>query len=89
MIRLLNKLLVSICVFAIRMYQKVIAPYFPSQCRFQPSCSRYMEDSLNRFGFFKGLYLGIKRILRCNPRGKHGYDPVPMKEDGLKDEKDK
>ena len=80
MIRLLNKIFVSVFIFLIKIYQKIIAPYFPSLCRFKPSCSQYMEEALKRFGFLKGLYLGIKRILRCNPKGKHGYDPVPDKE---------
>ncbi len=48
-------------------------------CRFYPTCSSYMIDAINKFGTVKGLYLGIKRILRCNPFGGSGYDPVPLK----------
>lgn len=80
MISFINKIFVSIVVLVIKIYQKIIAPYFPSLCRFQPSCSQYMVEALTRFGFLKGLYLGIKRVLRCNPRGSHGYDPVPDKD---------
>ncbi len=48
-----------------------------SNCRYIPSCSNYMIESLEKHGLFKGLFLGIKRILRCNPFGSSGYDPVP------------
>ena len=48
-----------------------------SLCRFTPTCSNYMIEALKKYGTFKGLYLGIKRILRCHPKGKSGYDPVP------------
>ena len=46
-------------------------------CNFTPSCSTYMIEALNKYGSIKGSYLGIKRILRCHPFGKVGYDPVP------------
>lgn len=46
-------------------------------CRYQPTCSEYMKQSIIKYGTIKGLYLGIKRILRCNPFGSSGYDPVP------------
>lgn len=48
-----------------------------SMCRFTPTCSNYMIEALKKYGTFKGLHLGIKRILRCHPKGKSGYDPVP------------
>lgn len=50
------------------------------RCRFVPTCSEYMKISIDRFGVFKGIYLGIKRILRCHPFGKTGIDMVPIKE---------
>ena len=80
MIKLLNRIFVLICVLLIKIYQKIVAPYFPSGCRHQPSCSQYMIEALGEYGFFKGLYFGVKRILRCNPAGTHGYDPVPKKD---------
>lgn len=46
-------------------------------CRFTPTCSEYMIDAIKKYGSIKGLYLGIKRVLRCHPKGKSGYDPVP------------
>jgi len=46
-------------------------------CRFVPTCSEYMKQAIIKYGSFKGLYLGIKRIIRCHPFGKYGYDPVP------------
>tara|TARA_B110000977_G_C10810117_1_gene389936 strand:- start:190 stop:375 length:186 start_codon:yes stop_codon:yes gene_type:complete len=61
------------------MYQKLISPFFPSSCRFQPTCSHYTKDALLSHGIAKGSYLGIKRILRCHPWGGSGYDPVPKK----------
>ncbi len=45
-------------------------------CRYKPTCSEYMAQALETYGLFKGLYLGIKRILRCNPFGKYGFDPL-------------
>ncbi len=52
-----------------------------TMCRYTPTCSVYMEEAINRFGVLKGLYLGIKRIIRCNPLGSYGFDPVPLKEE--------
>jgi putative membrane protein insertion efficiency factor len=49
----------------------------PSACRYQPTCSRYTLEAIQKYGPFKGLYLGIRRILRCHPWGGHGHDPVP------------
>ena len=45
-------------------------------CRFTPTCSQYMIDAINKYGIFKGIKLGIIRILKCHPKGKFGYDPV-------------
>lgn len=62
----------------IRGYKKIISPFLPCACRFQPTCSEYMLQAIQLHGIFKGFYLGIKRILRCNPWGGSGYDPVPL-----------
>lgn len=63
----------------VRGYQKKISPHLGSHCRFRPTCSQYMIDAIETHGAFKGLVMGLWRILRCNPFGKGGYDPVPPK----------
>lgn len=67
----------GIILFFISVYQKFFSPLLPKSCRFYPSCSNYMIQAINKFGLFKGLHLGIKRILRCHPFTKGGYDPIP------------
>ena len=61
----------------IKAYQRLISPFFKPTCRFQPTCSQYAMEALDRFGFLKGIYLTLTRILRCNPLFTYGYDPVP------------
>ncbi|HEY3250182.1 MAG TPA: membrane protein insertion efficiency factor YidD [Ignavibacteria bacterium] len=61
----------------VRIYQVVISPLLPSACRHYPTCSQYAIESLQKYGIFKGSYLSAKRILKCNPFFKGGYDPVP------------
>ena len=61
----------------VRAYQVVLSPLFSGCCRFEPSCSNYMIEALRTHGVAKGLYLGVRRLLRCHPFGKGGYDPVP------------
>ncbi|MDR3239856.1 MAG: membrane protein insertion efficiency factor YidD [Clostridiales bacterium] len=58
-------------------YQQYVSGCLPSACRFSPTCSEYMREAIEKYGARKGLFLGIKRILRCNPFCKCGYDPVP------------
>ena len=60
----------------IKLYQKVPGPWH-SACRFYPTCSNYAIEAICKYGFFKGWWLAIKRIFRCHPFGKSGYDPVP------------
>jgi putative membrane protein insertion efficiency factor len=69
--------LVAILLVPIWIYQKAISPYTPPSCRFTPTCSEYARQALIKHGPVKGLYLAIRRILRCNPWGGSGYDPVP------------
>lgn len=70
-------MLTQISIFLIKIYQKIPGPWHQA-CRYYPTCSNYAITSLNEYGFFKGWYLAIKRILRCNPFHKPGYDPVPV-----------
>ena len=66
-----------ILVFLVRGYQIMISPYFPSSCRYQPTCSHYAIGALQKHGAFKGTWLATKRILRCHPWAEGGHDPVP------------
>jgi hypothetical protein len=61
----------------IRLYQMTLSKILPPSCRFTPSCSVYTYQAIEKHGFFKGGWLGFKRILRCNPFNPGGYDPVP------------
>jgi putative membrane protein insertion efficiency factor len=61
----------------IRFYKRAISPYLPPSCRFTPTCSEYAVEAIQKYGAFKGLGLAVWRVLRCNPFGKGGYDPVP------------
>ncbi|MDM8533051.1 membrane protein insertion efficiency factor YidD [Anaerolineales bacterium HSG25] len=61
----------------IRFYQKFISPLYPPACRFEPSCSHYGYQAIEKYGFFKGGWLATKRIGRCHPFNPGGYDPVP------------
>ena len=61
----------------IKIYQTLISPLLPSTCRFSPTCSEYSKQSLIKHGLIKGIILSVKRILKCNPWGGNGYDPVP------------
>lgn len=64
-------------IYPIRLYQRYISPLTPPACRFTPTCSQYAVEALQKHGPIKGLYLAIRRILRCHPWGGSGYDPVP------------
>jgi putative membrane protein insertion efficiency factor len=60
----------------IRAYQLAISPILPPSCRFTPTCSEYTRQAIEKFGFPRGTWMGIKRIGRCNPFFPGGYDPV-------------
>ena len=60
----------------IKIYQFLISPLLGNSCRYFPTCSEYSIDSLKTYGFFKGLFYSLKRILSCHPWGSNGYDPV-------------
>lgn len=73
----MKKILVAPFLFLIKVYQTLISPFTPSTCRFQPTCSHYAKEALEKHGFFRGGWLALKRIFSCHPWGKSGYDPVP------------
>ncbi len=75
----INKILTFPLVVLIKFYQYAISPWLPKNCRYEPTCSHYMVESLRIHGLFYGFYLGVKRILKCHPWGGNGYDPVPPK----------
>ncbi len=69
----------KLMIWLLQGYKKYISPGLPPSCRFLPTCSEYAMTAFERFGFFRGLILSVWRVLRCNPFGKSGYDPVPEK----------
>jgi len=75
------KIVSNFLILIIKFYKYFISPYFHSNCRYLPTCSEYFIDSLKIYGFLRGSFLGIKRILRCHPikilGGSGGFDPVP------------
>ncbi len=68
-----------IAIGAVRIYQSAISPFIGGRaaCRFTPTCSEYTRQSIEKYGVFRGTWLGIKRISRCRPGGGFGFDPVP------------
>ena len=73
----LSRAITFILCLPIVFYQTCISPFTPPSCRFTPTCSEYAKQALRKHGPVKGLYLAIWRLLRCNPWGGSGYDPVP------------
>ena len=69
----------KVALLLIRFYQGGISPMLGSNCRFTPTCSQYTYEAIQIHGFIKGIILGVKRILKCNPFYPIGYDPVPEK----------
>jgi putative membrane protein insertion efficiency factor len=61
----------------IRFYKYVLSPLLPNACRYNPTCSQYAEEAIKKYGIFKGIFIGAKRIARCHPWGGNGYDPLP------------
>ncbi len=58
-------------------YKKCVSPLLPRACRFHPTCSRYCVEAIERHGVVRGSWLGLKRLVRCQPFSRGGYDPVP------------
>lgn len=67
----------QVVIAIIRFYQRYISPALGSSCRFQPTCSQYTVEAVDRYGALKGLWMGARRISRCHPFNPGGYDPVP------------
>ena len=77
LLRAVKWLLAQPFILLVRFYQVCISPLKPPSCRFTPTCSQYAIEALRKHGPIKGLYLTIRRLLRCHPWGGSGYDPVP------------
>jgi putative membrane protein insertion efficiency factor len=66
---------VALLVGLVRVYQRTVSPLLGPVCRFEPSCSRYMEASVRKYGPIRGTWRGLRRLLRCHPWNPGGYDP--------------
>jgi uncharacterized protein len=66
-----------VLLFVIRAYQVTLSPLFAGSCRYYPSCSQYTYEAVTRYGWLRGSWMGMKRIGRCHPFSRGGYDPVP------------
>jgi uncharacterized protein len=78
-LNILHSFLIQLMILPVRIYQYTLSPLLPNSCRHQPTCSQYAIDALRLHGVIKGSALALWRILRCNPWGTSGYDPVPPK----------
>lgn len=76
-INILKALAGGIFIGLIKLYQNLLSPLLGAQCRYTPTCSQYGIEAIKKYGAFKGGWLTLKRIGRCNPWGGHGHDPVP------------
>lgn len=73
----MKKVIIFPFLAIIKFYQNFISPLLPSTCRYTPTCSEYAKQSLVKHGLIKGSFISIKRIIKCNPWGGNGFDPVP------------
>jgi len=77
LVKWIRKIFVFLLIIPVKIYQWIISPMLPASCRYEPTCSTYAIEALRVHGPIKGLLMGTKRILSCNPWGGHGHDPVP------------
>lgn len=73
----MNKLIVALLTLLIKAYRFMVSPLLGTNCRFHPSCSHYAQESITKHGAIYGVYLGIRRLLKCHPWHPGGLDPVP------------
>lgn len=83
----IKKILIFPFIVLVRLYQNFISPLTPATCRYQPTCSHYTIEALQKHGLFKGGMLSLKRIFSCHPWGGNGYDPVPDVNKGIQNKK--
>jgi hypothetical protein len=67
----------SLLLFPVRLYRYCISPFLPARCIHTPTCSEYMQEAVEVHGAWRGILLGLRRLLRCHPFARGGYDPVP------------
>jgi putative membrane protein insertion efficiency factor len=67
----------GVALFLLRCYKRFISPLLPPMCRFEPTCSVYTMQAVEKYGFIRGTWLGARRLLRCHPFNPGGWDPVP------------
>ena len=66
----------TLAVYFLRFYKYALSPLLPPSCRFTPTCSAYAAEAIEKYGFLKGVGMGVGRLLRCHPFSAGGYDPV-------------
>ena len=67
----------TVLIYIVRGYRSFISPILPPSCRYEPTCSQYALEALEKYGALRGTYLATRRVLRCHPFARGGYDPVP------------
>ena len=67
----------QLALFLLNVYGRALSPYMPGMCKYHPSCSQYSREAIERYGVARGVMLGARRLARCHPGRRGGYDPVP------------